>query len=172
MKNNNAKLSKISIKVIDFEIPSNNAEKLPNDDTLDYENYLKKIKKLGAKKIEEKESITLYSQNHDRLVIIKELIIQMLIKWKEIYTNDKLLSLVKSNLLEERSIEKENYLEDVRFSQFIEKDEESYDSWVPKKGIQEDIVDNIIESYKIFEVVEGIDDWKWGYAISEYWWNP
>jgi hypothetical protein len=171
MKNITANLCKITIKVVDFEIPSDKAEKLPKNQA-NYDVYLKKIKKLEAKNIELREDIALYSTYHERLVVIKEVIIQMLIKWKELYTINDLLSRVKEKLLEDREIEKENYLENERFSKYIEKDEEYYNSWKPKKGIKEEIAEIIIESYQVYELVEGIDDWKWGNAISEYWWNP
>jgi hypothetical protein len=171
MTNHNANLCKLTLKVVDFEIPSTKAEKLPQNEGK-YDIYLKKIKKLGAKNIVLREDITLYSKYHERLMVINELMIQMLIKWKELYTINDLLSRVKEKLLEDREIEKENYLENERFSKYIEKDEEYYNSWKPKKGIKEEIAEIIFESYEVYELVEGIDDWKWSNAISEYWWNP
>jgi hypothetical protein len=171
MKKTNANLTKINIKVVDFEIPSNKAEKLPENEGK-YDVYLKKIKKLGAKNVEIREDITLYSKHQERLIIIKELMIQMLIKWKEIYEISTLLRNVKEKILEDRVNEKETYLEHERFLKYIEKDEEYFNSWKPKKGIKEELAEMIIESYEVYELIEGIADWTWINAISEYWWNP
>lgn len=165
-------LSRIKLTVIDFEIPMTKGKSLSTFEALNAKSLIQKIETLGAENINIKESISIYSKSEERLTVIKEILVQMLTKWKELYTVEKLLGLVKSKILEERSFEKEMYLEQSMFSKYISKNDDYFDTWEPKKDVNPLLANTIVDSFEVNDLIENIDDWMWSNAINEFWWNP